>query len=158
MELDELIDSWQAAWESKRPEAFAEVCASGLHYEDPLTPRPVHGHLGLGEHLAPLWTGFPDLRVEQTGARLTDGRYVSAPVKLTGTHLAMVGGLPATGRRVTLHAVFYCELQRERLLRVRAFADLYGAAQGLGLLPAPGTLGARALLALQGFGLRRSRA
>jgi hypothetical protein len=53
--------------------------------------------------------------------------------------------------------VFYCELRDELLLRVRAFFDLYDAAVQLGVLPARGTLGEKALLVLRGFGLRAAR-
>ena len=53
-----------------------------------------------------------------------------------------------------MHCVFYCEIENERLLRVRAFFDLYDAAMQLGVLPARGTLGEKALLVLRGFGLR----
>jgi len=45
-------------------------------------------------------------------------------------------------------------VEHGRLLRVRAFFDLYGAGVQLGLLPARRTLGERALLLLRGFGLR----
>src|SRR5204862_14570 len=41
-----------------------------------------------------------------------------------------------------------------RIRRARGFFDLYGAAMQLGLLPAHGSLGERALLVLRGFGLR----
>ena len=51
-------------------------------------------------------------------------------------------------------AVFYCEVEHGKLLRVRAFFDVYGAAVQLGLLPGRGTLGEKALLMLRGFGLR----
>ena len=44
----------------------------------------------------------------------------------------------------------------ERLLRIRAFFDHYGAAVQLGVLPRPGTMGEKALLMLRGFGLRNS--
>jgi hypothetical protein len=53
--------------------------------------------------------------------------------------------------------VFYCELDDGRLRRVRAFFDLYDAAVQLGVLPARGTLGEKALLVLRGFGLRAGR-
>jgi hypothetical protein len=53
--------------------------------------------------------------------------------------------------------VFYCEVQHGLLLRVRAFFDLYDAAVQLGVLPARGTLGEKALLVLRGFGLRAGR-
>ena len=53
-----------------------------------------------------------------------------------------------------MHVVFFAELREERLFRVRAFFDVYGAAVALGVLPKPGTLGEKALLVLRGFGLR----
>ena len=52
--------------------------------------------------------------------------------------------------------VFYCEVRDERLFRVRAFFDLYDAAVQLGVLPARGTMGEKALMMLRGFGLRAS--
>jgi hypothetical protein len=95
--------------------------------------------------------------MERTGERLADGRFLAAPCKLLATHKEPLEGLPPTNRFVVVHCVFYCELQDERLLRVRAFFDLYDAAVQLGVLPARGTLGERALLVLRGFGLRAAR-
>jgi hypothetical protein len=62
--------------------------------------------------------------------------------------------LAATNRFVVVHVVFFAELREEKLFRVRAFFDAYGAAVALGVLPKPGTLGGKALLLLRGFGLR----
>lgn len=157
MTVDELIDGWQAAWSGRDATAFAELCAAGLHYEDPLTEEPLEGARELGRHAARLWGAFPDARLERTGERLRSERFVAAPCKLLGTHKAPLGGLPATNRFVVAHCVFYCELERGLLLRVRAFFDLYAAATQLGILPARGTLGEKALLVLRGFGLRAPR-
>lgn len=154
-QVDELIDRWQAAWSSRDPDAFADLCAPNVHYEDPLTHEPLEGAAALGRHAGRLWASIPDARIERTGARLTDGTFVAAPCRLLGTHRARIGPLPATGRFVIIHGVFYGELERERLKRVRAFFDAYAVARELGLLPAPGTIGERALLALRGFGVRR---
>jgi len=155
--VGELIDGWQEAWSGKDAAAFSEVCAAGIQYEDPLTDAPLEGIPALSAHAARLWAGFPDVRLEATGERLTDGRFVAAPCKLLGTHRAPLEGLPATNRFVVVHCVFYCELQHELLLRVRAFYDVYDAATQLGVLPARGTLGEKALLMLRGFGLRAAR-
>jgi hypothetical protein len=97
--------------------------------------------------------------MEATGERLSDGRFVAAPVKLLATHRGELAGLPPSGRFVIVHAVFYCELdpRKRALWRVRAFFDLYDAAVQLGVLPARGTLGERALLLLRGFGFRGGR-
>jgi steroid delta-isomerase-like uncharacterized protein len=155
--VDELMDGWEAAWSGKDPGAFHELCAPDMHYEDPVTPEPLEGAEELGRHAERLWAAFPDARVERTGERLTDGRYVAAPCKLLATHRAPLEGVPATNRFIVVHCVFYCELEHVRLLRVRAFYDLYDAATQLGVLPGRGSLGEKALLMLRGFGLRAGR-
>lgn len=153
--IEELIDGWQAAWSSKDPAAFEELLAPDFHYEDPLTGEPLQGADELGRHASRLWAAFPDARLEQTGERLANERFVAAPCKLVATHKGALEGLPATNRFLVVHCVFYCELRRRRLLRVRAFFDVYDAAVQLGVLPGRGTLGEKALLVLRGFGLRR---
>ena len=157
MTVDTLIDKWEEAWSGKDEAAFADVCTPDIHYEDPVTVEPLEGPEELGSHAARLWAAFPDARVERTGERLSDKRYVAAPCKLLATHKAALEGLPPTNRFVVVHCVFYCELRNERLLRVRAFFDLYDAATQLGVLPARGTLGEKALMMLRGFGLRAGR-
>jgi steroid delta-isomerase-like uncharacterized protein len=157
MSFDRLIDAWEAAWSGKDPEAFLEVCATGVSYEDPLTAGPLRGTDELGRHASRLWGAFPDARLERTGERLASERFVAAPSKLLATHRAPLEGLPATNKFIVVHCVFYCEFERELLYRVRAFFDVYGAATQLGILPARGTLGEKALLMLRGFGLRAGR-
>ena len=102
-----------------------------------------------------MWEAFPDARLHPTGPRLTDGTHASAPAKLLGTHRGALEGLTATNRPVVLHVVFFAELREDKLYRVRAFFDAYGAAVALGMLPRAGTLGEKALLMLRGFGLPR---
>ena len=157
MTVDELIDDWEAAWSGKDAGAFEPLCAPGVHYEDPLTGEPLEGVDAVARHAERLWGAFPDARLERTGARLTDGRFVAAPSKLLGTHRAALEGLPPTNRFVVVHCIWYCELRAERLLRIRGFFDVYDAATQLGVLPARGTMGEKALLMLRGFGLRAGR-
>jgi steroid delta-isomerase-like uncharacterized protein len=154
--IDDLVDRWQAAWVGRDPSAFAAVCAPDLHYEDPLCGEPLEGPAAVAAHAQRLWAAFPDARIERTGERLTDGRFACAPCKLVGTHRGEIEGLAPTGRFVVVHLVVYLELDpdRERLWRARAFFDAYAAAVQLGVLPARGTLGERALFMLRGFGLR----
>jgi steroid delta-isomerase-like uncharacterized protein len=156
---DALIDGWQEAWSDKGPHGFEAVCATGISYEDPLTDRLLSGVDQLADHAARLWAAFPDVRLERTGERLTgeSGSFVAAPCKLLGTHRQPLEGLPATNRFVVVHCIFYCEVERDRLLRVRGFFDVYETAVQLGVLPARGTLGEKALLMLRGFGLRSGR-
>ena len=157
MSADSVIDAWQEAWSGHDAEAFREVCAAGVHYEDPLTDEPLEGVDALGAHAERLWAAFPDARLEQTGARLSDGRFIAAPCKLLGTNREPLESIPATNRFLVVHCVCYCEARDGYLIRVRAFFDAYDAATQLGILPARGTLGEKALLMLRGFGMRAAR-
>ncbi len=152
--VDALIDAWEAAWSGKDASAFAPICSSEIHYEDPLVAEPLEGLDALVAHAERLWAAFPDARLQKLGVRLSDGHFVAAPCKLLATHREPLEGLPATNRFIVVPALCYCELDGERLLRVRAFFDLYDAATQLGVLPGRGTLGEKALLVLRGFGLR----
>jgi hypothetical protein len=154
--IDAVVDDFQAALVGRDRAAFAGCCALDVHYEDPLTDGPLRGCDALGDHAARLWVAVPDARVERAGERLTDGRFVAAPLRLSGTHGGELPGLPATRRPVGVHVLLYCELDppRERLWRIRAFFDLYDAGVQLGVLPARGGLGEKALMMLRGFGLR----
>jgi steroid delta-isomerase-like uncharacterized protein len=154
---DPLIDAWEAAWSGRDPAAFRPVCASTVHYEDPACEAPLHGPGALGTHAERLWTAFSDARMVKTGARLSDGRFLAAPVRIEGTHDGDLDDVPPTHRRVVVHAVFYCELEDGRLGRVRGFFDQVAAGRQLGLLPDRGGIGERALLLLRGFGLRLGR-
>ena len=155
-DVDALFDRWERAWSGRDPAAFAQVCAPEVHYEDPLTPEPLTGLRALGRHAERLWLAAPDARVNSTGARLIRGEFACAPCRLLGTHTGALGRITPTGRALDLHAVVYAELEPEthRMLRVRAFFDVYRAAVELGVLPRAGTAGERAMLLLRGFGLR----
>lgn len=156
MNVEGLLDAWQAAWSGRDGDAFAAVCAPDVHYEDPLCAEPLSSPAEIQAHAGRLWEIFPDVRVQSVGQRLDDGRFVAAPVKLVGTHRGSRDDLPASGRFVVVHAVCYCELDppRERLWRVRTFFDLWDAAQQMGVLPRRGGIGERAMFMVRGFGLR----
>ena len=97
--MDDLVDRWQAAWASRERRSFAAVCAPDVHYEDPLCGEPCEGVDALADHAARLWAAFPDAQVQRTGERLSDGRFVAAPMKVLGTHRVELGVLPARGTR-----------------------------------------------------------
>ena len=156
MTVDAIADGWERAWSGRDGAAFARVCAPDVHYEDPLSDGPLRGPGAIAAHALKLWRAFPDVRMERSAVRLSDGHYLVAPIRLSGTHLGELEGLPPTNRPLLVQALFYCELDADaRLLwRVRGFYDAYAAGVALGVLPRRGGLGERALLMLQGFGLR----
>jgi ketosteroid isomerase-like protein len=133
---------------------LAEVCAPDLHYEDPFTAAPLHGVAQLARHRARLDAAFPDAQLALVAEPLTDGSRVVLGVAFAGRQSGLTEELPRLDRPVELHVVAWCELRDGRFARVRVFADRWSAAEQLGVLPTPGSLAARALSALQGFGLR----
>ena len=153
---DALLDAFAAAWTAAGPDRFGAVCAEDVHYEDPLLDEPLTGPRALAAHADRLLAAFPDARVEATGPRMTGGRHVAAPVKVLGHHRGALGEIPPTERFLRVHAVVVVELHAEddAIWRARTFLDAYGAGVDLGLLPARGTLGDKALRMIQGFGLR----
>ncbi len=157
LSAEELIDAWEDAWSGRDSRAFVDICVAHVTYEDPLLPEPLTGPAAIGAHAERLWGAFPDARLERSGERLSGGVYVAAPSRLLATNTETLESLPATNKFVAVPMVFYCQTERGKLLRVRAFFDLYDAATQLGVLPARGTLSERALLMLRGFGLRAGR-
>jgi ketosteroid isomerase-like protein len=154
VDVDALFDGWERAWSGRDPHAFAPLCDPGVRYEDPLCPDPLDGPDAIAAHAAQLWDAFPDARLNRTGERLHRGTYACAPCKVIGTHRGRLGRIAATGRALEVHVVVYAELRDGRLLRVRAFYDVWAAARELGIVPRAGTAGERAMLLLRGFGLR----
>lgn len=154
MSQADLAAGWVEAWSGRDSAAFTALCEPDLHYEDPLTTSPLRGPEALGDHARRLWEAFPDARMEASGEAVAEGERLVIPVKLLGTHTEALEGLPPGGRFVVVQALCYAELAGGRLHRVRVFGDLYDAGSQLGVLPKRGTLGEKALLMLQGFGLR----
>jgi ketosteroid isomerase-like protein len=154
VDVDGLYDAWERAWSGRDPHAFAALCDPQVRYEDPLCPEPLDGSAAIAAHAALLWDAFPDARLNRTGARLHSGPYACAPCKAIGTHRGRIGRIAGTGRELEVHVLIYAELRDERLLRVRAFYDVWAAARELGIVPRAGTAGERAMLLLRGFGLR----
>ena len=140
--VDELFDAWEDAWSDKDQDAFRKICSPQLHYEDPLTGEPLEGIPALDHPCRAAVGRLPRRAASSSSARAwPTGRMAAAPCKLLATHREPLGGLPATNQFIVVPVVFYCELDRGRLLRVRAFFDLYDAAVQLGVLPGPRVAG-----------------
>jgi steroid delta-isomerase-like uncharacterized protein len=151
--LDELAERWRAAWQGPAG-GFEACCTPDVSYEDPVAQVPLVGLEALEAHATALRDGFPDIRVEAAGDSVGSDRIACLTWRALGTHRGELVGLPASNRFVVLRGVHYAELDDGRVRRARGFFDLYDASVQLGLLPAHGSLGERALLMLRGFGYR----
>jgi steroid delta-isomerase-like uncharacterized protein len=151
--LDELAERWRSAWQ--RPAGgFESCCTPDVAYEDPVAQVPLEGLEGIEAHAKALREAFPDIRVEAAGESLGTDAFACLTWRALGTHRGELAGLPASNRFVVLQGLHYAELEDGRVRRARGFFDLYDASVQLGLLPAHGSMGEKALLMLRGFGYR----
>jgi hypothetical protein len=141
---------------SRDRQAVAALVTHDVHYEDAFSAAPLLGPDQLADHLALVWSALPDASFEAPGPVLHDGdRIVALPMRVVGNHTEALGGVPATNRFVHVHGMLVLELDAAgvRVHRARLFADRYAASVQLGILPQTGTVGDRAVRAIQGFGL-----
>ena len=151
--LDDLAEHWRAAWQGPAG-GFESCCTPDVAYEDPVAVVPLAGLDALEAHAKTLRDAFPDIRVESSGDSVGTDTIACLTWRALGTHRGDLAGLPASNRFIVLQGVHYVELQDGRVRRARGFFDLYDVSVQLGLLPAHGSLGERALLMLRGFGYR----
>jgi hypothetical protein len=138
---------------ARTPEALADACTPDLHYEDPLLREPLAGPAALAAHRGRLEAAFPGIALTVLD-ELRDGERLVLAVRARGRQTALTDELPALERDLDVRAVVWCQLDRERVARARLFVDRWEAGEQLGLLPEPGSLAARALRTIQGFGFR----
>lgn len=151
--LEDLAGRWRAAWQGPAG-GFESCCTPDVAYEDPVAVVPLEGLEALEAHAQALRKAFPDIRVEASGESIGSGKLACLTWRALGTHRGELAGLPGSGRFVVLHGVHYVELDDGHVRRARGFFDVYEAAVQLGLLPAHGSFGEKALLMLRGFGYR----
>jgi steroid delta-isomerase-like uncharacterized protein len=152
--IDRIGDRWHDGWSGGGRDQFALCCTVDIQYEDPLTGGPLEGVDRLDRHAERLRRAMPDLRVEKTGARISEGRNACLPWRVIGTQTGPLGEVPATARFLTMHGIHYVELRDDLICRARGFFDIHDAATQLGLLPKSGSFAQSALLMIRGFGLR----
>lgn len=153
--LDELAERWRKAWQGPGG-GFESCCTPDVSYEDPVALVPLEGVEALEAYAKGLRDAFPDIRVEAAGDSIASADLACITWRALGTHRGELAGLPASNRFVVLQGVHYVELAEGRVRRARGFFDSYEASVQLGLLPAHGSLGEKALLMLRGFGYRAS--
>lgn len=153
MTLEELGERWRTAWQGPSG-GFAACCTPDVTYEDPIAAIPLEGVDSLEEYATTMRAAFPDVRLESAGENIGNERLACLTWRALGTHRGELAGLPPSNRFVVMHGVHYVELDGGLIRRARGFFDAYDGSVQLGLLPAHGSFGEKALLMLRGFGYR----
>jgi steroid delta-isomerase-like uncharacterized protein len=150
--LEDFIQRWTNAWNGHRVEPLLELMTEDIVYDDSAWPRTMRGHADVREFAEHTWRAFPDLRFE-----LLEGPFLhpSAPQATAhwrgyATHTGRIDppGVPATGRHVEFTGFDFHEYRDGKVARLVITFDMADVGRQLGLLPAPGSTGEKAIALL----------
>jgi steroid delta-isomerase-like uncharacterized protein len=156
--LEGFIGRWEAAWNSHQPDRVLELMTEDIVYDDSAWPRTMRGHGDVGEFLASVWRGLPDLEFEMVeGPFLHPGEPVATFYwKGTGTFAGPLDppGFAPTGARLEIDGFDLQEYRDGRVCRLRIVTDMLEVSRQLGLMPQQGSRMEKAGAAAQRLGVR----
>jgi predicted ester cyclase len=160
--LSDLIARVLAAFNAHDAEGFAGVMAEDIVFEHSAAPEPIHGRAQVSAfYVDTIWRAFPDLTLE-----LVDGPFfhphaprVSMNWLATGTQTGLLDppGLAPTGKRATIDVREIAEIRNGLVSRIRIKVDMLDVMRQLGVFPASGSRGERAMAMMQRLQARLSR-
>ena len=116
-------------------ESADQFFAGAYVHRDPASPH-VTDLAGLKETLRAFRAACPDLHIT-SDELLADGDKVTKRWTLHGTHTADLGGLPPTGRRITLSGLELFRLANGKIVESWVAYDNLSLLQQLGAIPTP---------------------
>jgi steroid delta-isomerase-like uncharacterized protein len=126
----------------RRADAYDELDAAALardYAERSVIESPTAGiHRGpdaAEKALRAVFTAFLDLTVT-TDQLIIDGNNVASVLTLDGTHIGEFLGVPATGKRFTIPAVFFYNLENGTIVRERRIYDFTNLLMQIGVIKA----------------------
>jgi steroid delta-isomerase-like uncharacterized protein len=135
MTRQELLDFFK-----RRDEAYEDLDAARLaedYAENAVIESPTAGeHSGreaAEKALRAVFTAFLDLTVT-VDHLVIDGNNVASILTLEGTHIGEFLGVPPTGKRFTMPAVFFYQLENGQIVRERRIFDFTGLLVQIGVL------------------------
>jgi len=160
-ELRGFVDRYLNAWNACDPDAMAQLLTDDIVWADPALPEPARGVTAVQEFMRTSCRAFPDLRFAEPDppALAVTGDVVMWAWTMEGTHRGELDppGFAPTGRRIRVEGIDQWTMRDGRIARYRAFYDLNDLARQLGIVPAAGSRGERAMVGLQRLQARFSR-
>jgi steroid delta-isomerase-like uncharacterized protein len=151
--LREFGERYQAAWSARDPDAVAACVTEDIVWEDPALNEPARGRAEVAGFVRMSVTAFPDLGFSEVGAPAIseDGLVAYVPWRMTGTNTGPIDppGFAPTGRTIEVDGVDLWQFRDGLIWRYRAAYDFATPARQLGLLPAPGGLAEKGMVAVQ---------
>jgi steroid delta-isomerase-like uncharacterized protein len=151
--VEEFVERWLAAWNSRQPERLLELMTDDIVYDDSAWQQTMRGHAQVRELLDYLWRAFPDFTVEGVDGPLvaSDGPRAAFWWRAHGTNAGPIDppGIPATGKRIEFEGADFEDYRDGKVARLRIVFDMADLSRQLGLQPEPGSLGERAMVLAQ---------
>jgi steroid delta-isomerase-like uncharacterized protein len=123
-------------WGGGDADAADKLFSPDLTDHAPAVPEQSPGPQGQREAFEAFHRAFPDLRVT-TEDLVAEGDRVVLRWSARGTHRGELGGIPATGKQVTLKGIDILRIENGRIAERWAEYDNLGLMQQLGVAPTP---------------------
>lgn len=143
-----------AAFNAHDADDFVAVMTEDVVFEHSAAPVPMHGRAEVSTfYTNTIWRAFPDLTLE-----LMDGPFfhphaprISLNWLAAGRHTGPLDppGLAPTGKRVEMDVREIAEIRNGLVSRIRLVIDMADVMRQLGVFPAPGSHGERAIAMTQ---------
>ena len=117
-----------------------ELVAPEFVFHNPADPAVGGGPEGVRRWLEGNRDAFPDFKFTIED-QIAEGSKVVSRLTGRGTHQGEAFGVPATGKPVTITAIFIDEVAGGKLVGHWDEADILGVMQQVGALPTPGAAG-----------------
>jgi steroid delta-isomerase-like uncharacterized protein len=152
-ELREFVARYMSAWNGCDAEALARLVCEDVVWEDPALAQPARGVGEVAHFMRFSCAAFPDLSFSEPEppALAASGDIVLWGWRMQGTNRGEIDppGFAPTGRRMDIEGIDRWVMRDGRIARYRAFYDSNELARQLGIVPARGSGGERAMVVLQ---------
>jgi predicted ester cyclase len=154
-----MIERAAAAMNSHDGATFVSLMTEDVVFEHSASPTVLHGRDEVKAfYQDTVWRAFPDLTIELAEGPFFHPREsrISLAWRATATHTGPFDppGLAPTGRPITMDVREILEIRDGLAHHVRLVADLADVMRQLGVLPAPGSRGERAMATMQRLQVR----
>jgi steroid delta-isomerase-like uncharacterized protein len=161
VDLSDFTGRYLEAWNACDTRAIAELVTEDIVWADPALPQPARGIAEVQEFMRVSFRAFPDLRFGEPDppALAIAGATAYWEWWMQGTHRGEIDppGFAATGRSMRVEGVDRWTMRDGRIARYRAFYDMNDLARQLGIVPPPGSVAERGMVALQRVQARLTR-
>jgi steroid delta-isomerase-like uncharacterized protein len=124
------------AWNRGNLAVLDELIAPDFVRHTPLRPEGVRGIEGFKHHVVTTRAAFPDAQFT-IGDEIAEGDKVVNHWTFRGTHQGEFGGIPPTGKTVTMTGIAIVRIADGKVAEIWDEVDALGLLRQLGVLPTP---------------------